>query len=105
MIRRPPRSTLFPYTTLFRSYLIVLLVELDRLPLGNELALVRQIACRQLVHLRFDLGEIVRREGFFAEEFVEKSCVDRRSHGEVHIWMKLEHRRGHELRRPMPAHS
>src|SRR5258707_12890458 len=23
MIRRPPRSTLFPYTTLFRSYLIV----------------------------------------------------------------------------------
>src|SRR5260370_32322116 len=27
MIRRPPRSTLFPYTTLFRSY--------DRLPLGE----------------------------------------------------------------------
>src|SRR3712207_8945080 len=24
MIRRPPRSTLFPYTTLFRSYLAVL---------------------------------------------------------------------------------
>src|SRR3712207_8522052 len=23
MIRRPPRSTLFPYTTLFRSYLFV----------------------------------------------------------------------------------
>src|SRR3712207_8734397 len=23
MIRRPPRSTLFPYTTLFRSYVIV----------------------------------------------------------------------------------
>src|SRR3989442_7792113 len=29
MIRRPPRSTLFPYTTLFRS-------ELDRLPLAVE---------------------------------------------------------------------
>src|SRR3712207_7746487 len=26
MIRRPPRSTLFPYTTLFRSVLCVLLV-------------------------------------------------------------------------------
>src|SRR2546427_8993396 len=25
MIRRPPRSTLFPYTTLFRSFLILLL--------------------------------------------------------------------------------
>src|SRR3712207_8844399 len=24
MIRRPPRSTLFPYTTLFRSYVVVL---------------------------------------------------------------------------------
>src|SRR3712207_8947891 len=24
MIRRPPRSTLFPYTTLFRSYLLLL---------------------------------------------------------------------------------
>src|SRR3712207_7974853 len=24
MIRRPPRSTLFPYTTLFRSYAVVL---------------------------------------------------------------------------------
>src|SRR2546421_9438861 len=23
MIRRPPRSTLFPYTTLFRSYLLI----------------------------------------------------------------------------------
>src|SRR5258707_2056817 len=28
MIRRPPRSTLFPYTTLFRS--LVLLVAVDR---------------------------------------------------------------------------
>src|SRR2546427_4522908 len=26
MIRRPPRSTLFPYTTLFRSQLVVLLL-------------------------------------------------------------------------------
>src|SRR2546429_6688162 len=28
MIRRPPRSTLFPYTTLFRSPLVVALVTL-----------------------------------------------------------------------------
>src|SRR2546422_3665254 len=28
MIRRPPRSTLFPYTTLFRSY-IVAIVDLE----------------------------------------------------------------------------
>src|SRR5256885_9643676 len=27
MIRRPPRSTLFPYTTLFRSLLLILVTE------------------------------------------------------------------------------
>src|SRR5690554_7401399 len=49
MIRRPPRSTLFPYTTLFRSkalakFLVVLVMALvvlnmrtdDLLALGNE---------------------------------------------------------------------
>src|SRR5690242_21189008 len=35
MIRRPPRSTLFPYTTLFRS---AWKVECVRIPLGRELA-------------------------------------------------------------------
>src|SRR2546422_8307227 len=30
MIRRPPRSTLFPYTTLFRSILSVVLLEISR---------------------------------------------------------------------------
>src|SRR5256885_6164915 len=37
MIRRPPRSTLFPYTTLFRSSLlrwVQLLVEKDVIPPG-----------------------------------------------------------------------
>src|SRR2546429_3652040 len=41
MIRRPPRSTLFPYTTLFRSvlnqtFLIPQLGALGSLPLKNE---------------------------------------------------------------------
>src|SRR2546426_4768784 len=31
MIRRPPRSTLFPYTTLFRSVVYVLLVRVSPL--------------------------------------------------------------------------
>src|SRR5258705_9115510 len=30
MIRRPPRSTLFPYTTLFRSALALALIEHER---------------------------------------------------------------------------
>src|SRR5690348_17524915 len=31
MIRRPPRSTLFPYTTLFRSRTVIVLREIDGL--------------------------------------------------------------------------
>src|SRR2546422_1883068 len=44
MIRRPPRSTLFPYTTLFRSQ------RLD-LRAGDEVV----IACLDLVHLGLGL--------------------------------------------------
>src|SRR2546423_11210656 len=32
MIRRPPRSTLFPYTTLFRSHLLWLLLRGESFP-------------------------------------------------------------------------
>src|SRR5436190_4666845 len=55
MIRRPPRSTLFPYTTLFRSQLddhaharLVRLVLDVRDPL--DLLLVRQLADRSEEH-------------------------------------------------------
>src|SRR2546427_12597474 len=49
MIRRPPRSTLFPYTTLFRSISIV--GTLRPTPYGNQMAerLSRDLADRGLV--------------------------------------------------------
>src|SRR6202049_5321945 len=37
MIRRPPRSTLFPYTTLFRSRERSLRVAQDDLPIGADI--------------------------------------------------------------------
>src|SRR3712207_7708804 len=37
MIRRPPRSTLFPYTTLFRSQLPLAIVDMLGI-LGNDLS-------------------------------------------------------------------
>src|SRR5204863_5046976 len=64
MIRRPPRSTLFPYTTLFRSAEEVSLVEnIDRAPLHpldqfrafrseehtSELQSRRDLVCRLLL--------------------------------------------------------
>src|SRR2546422_6720181 len=56
MIRRPPRSTLFPYTTLFRS------VELEQLGsgLGRRFAGAADIA-DQLVHTGGEVGQ--RRAG------------------------------------------
>src|SRR3712207_6875158 len=50
MIRRPPRSTLFPYTTLFRSK-----IELVRKDFANRIALVGRTPPDQLAgkkHLR-----------------------------------------------------
>src|SRR2546430_12651186 len=38
MIRRPPRSTLFPYTTLFRSVVVGLTLELELHPGNGERA-------------------------------------------------------------------
>src|SRR3712207_7362749 len=51
MIRRPPRSTLFPYTTLFRSVSVTYKTSLDRKPtlrstvrrLGRRERVVREI--------------------------------------------------------------
>src|SRR5258707_10358158 len=49
MIRRPPRSTLFPYTTLFRSQAAVL----ERAVLGLDHAAAARGVEVQLVVLRF----------------------------------------------------
>src|SRR5258707_2826998 len=42
MIRRPPRSTLFPYTTLFRSVLLILVAFAPPFPIAAALLLLRQ---------------------------------------------------------------
>src|SRR3712207_7312054 len=43
MIRRPPRSTLFPYTTLFRSVLAHLLGDLLELLLAEPVEVLRAV--------------------------------------------------------------
>src|SRR5690348_18032536 len=58
MIRRPPRSTLFPYTTLFRSSLdLVRRILAERAPSGLEARALHwsayfRIHHRQVAHLR-----------------------------------------------------
>src|SRR3712207_7083153 len=60
MIRRPPRSTLFPYTTLFRSGAVVhrelaprIAGSLDEdylIPLGRGYPLFRRAVCKEFIH-------------------------------------------------------
>src|SRR3712207_8321447 len=55
MIRRPPRSTLFPYTTLFRSHRLAF----DRLRLEPRVLCrhCNRVALLDLVHVRDDRSE------------------------------------------------
>src|SRR5207249_5417249 len=60
MIRRPPRSTLFPYTTLFRSGLVELSALVLPAPVGGALVATIIFALRSEEHTselqsRFDL--------------------------------------------------
>src|SRR3712207_6959747 len=66
MIRRPPRSTLFPYTTLFRSVLVrhgVVLVRLARSQGAVREHFVGRATGGQLVHPRRELVTGDRNDG------------------------------------------
>src|SRR5256885_1240323 len=82
MIRRPPRSTLFPYTTLFRSGIIGNDHRLDRgsltVHIGERIMTVKertkpQVATMNAVH---DLPVLVARDkGFFRDEGLDLEFV------------------------------
>src|SRR3712207_8100466 len=59
MIRRPPRSTLFPYTTLFRS------AVLERLGLGERFELLERVV--------LDLADALARDPERAPDLLERS--------------------------------
>src|SRR2546426_2757008 len=66
MIRRPPRSTLFPYTTLFRS-IRDLRVELERYPEIQEAIRTERPVLIPDVH-EHPLFEVIRRRWSRSEE-------------------------------------
>src|SRR5260221_8768863 len=76
MIRRPPRSTLFPYTTLFRSL--------------SRQALRRDAPCvnRQGGRLRFWLQELIARQG--QRERSEEHTSELQSHSDLVCRLLLE---------------
>src|SRR2546430_8912226 len=79
MIRRPPRSTLFPYTTLFRS------VDSEerqmRLPIGADQA------------VRADEDRAVRSEEHTSElqsqsNLVCRLLLEKKKNGDRHVWQR-----------------
>src|SRR2546430_8223087 len=60
MIRRPPRSTLFPYTTLFRSPFG--LVETERVEMGLEVEDVEKAHREALAAIAEAKGRVTRSE-------------------------------------------
>src|SRR3712207_7007772 len=59
MIRRPPRSTLFPYTTLFRSHKALFGSDAPSLPLERWLADFEQLPLKPEVRRRIMLDNAV----------------------------------------------
>src|SRR5258706_8027394 len=92
MIRRPPRSTLFPYTTLFRSLHIV----------GHDRQLVGRVAVRAQDDEVFD-GRAVDLDRA-VHEIVESDDADRdfEAHGARPL---VPLARGDVIRRQMPAQA
>src|SRR3712207_8900502 len=84
MIRRPPRSTLFPYTTLFRSG-FVLLVLVVRAPVAAAVAvalnLLATAAAFGAAKLIFQDGHGASALGFASQGFVDAwaPILDRKS--------------------------
>src|SRR2546426_4792262 len=62
MIRRPPRSTLFPYTTLFRSLLVLIPRCLSKQALDGVLAIAGRYDVPVFVATRGQLARRVIRE-------------------------------------------
>src|SRR5256885_9802153 len=59
MIRRPPRSTLFPYTTLFRSMRVLAAAHRVGIGLGSHPAACRLERCnRAIERLRLRVGGV-----------------------------------------------
>src|SRR5256886_16256320 len=110
MIRRPPRSTLFPYTTLFRSAHDFRVVSLEELAYGGEVAgRFRHLFVPQLdeavVHPVFDEGlpVVSIQDGFGLGDFVLVMRKLQILPAAVNVEMRSQQFRAHRRALDMPA--
>src|SRR3989475_4687183 len=79
MIRRPPRSTLFPYTTLFRSVLVLARGEVVDAGPGRNCGRQRAvIVAAGVIHIPVQVRGI---EALLAEPLRHRDLVERRGPG------------------------
>src|SRR3712207_8689479 len=67
MIRRPPRSTLFPYTTLFRSVKLLSWLSLAWMTVEGVVAVLAGIAASSIALIGFGLDSAIRSEEHTSE--------------------------------------
>src|SRR6185369_699462 len=70
---------------------------LQALGAGQPLARVRLIALHDLLHLRLDLLQIVRRERSWTIEVVKEAAVGRRTVAKLGLREQLQYRRSHQV--------
>src|SRR2546422_3626178 len=94
MIRRPPRSTLFPYTTLFRSHLLTghLVVQHVIDIIHAERALLLRRALRRL-SITHQIWELLISNFDCADGVLRRALIDRRNSDDV-ITRPMEIRAG-----------
>src|SRR2546425_10428064 len=80
MIRRPPRSTLFPYTTLFRSDRESFLQELLRLACTSTTSNVALLFGRVTLGVVLDVHQTASATGTEASLGVVRPCLARAAH-------------------------
>src|SRR2546430_865758 len=73
MIRRPPRSTLFPYTTLFRSVLLTVLPHLADVPHEEESVDPHIKRQRRIDVLKFHQQKCIQTHEDYVEDETDKS--------------------------------
>src|SRR2546429_3803941 len=79
MIRRPPRSTLFPYTTLFRSKRLIVEFPIRCMPGGHQ---HRRVFARMIIwniHERRDIQSRQTLENKFLNGVAVQGNLDRKS--------------------------